>query len=93
MISNFTDTYLVQAGAELAYAVPFLSVAVLAGTAAYVAVARNDLEKAEGLADQRRIATEQAEAARLRLVNEMEVLQDKDTKLVSRVSWVSGLYG
>lgn len=79
-----------QAGAELASMVPMLSATVLVSTAIYVEAARTDVKKAEDLADQRRITIEDEDAARLRLVHEMKVLQNKETKFVGRLHWIFG---
>lgn len=85
LIWMFPDISSVQTGAELAFAFPLLSVTVLGSTALYVTTAQKNVQKAEELADQHRKDIEEAEAARLRLVHEMQVLQDKETKLVSRL--------
>jgi hypothetical protein len=70
-------------GVELSFGVPMLGLAVLGGTATWIYHAESKVKKAKKLAEERHEAIERAEASRLRLVQEMQVLQDKATDLVS----------
>ncbi|KAH0032699.1 hypothetical protein KCU78_g2578, partial [Aureobasidium melanogenum] len=70
-------------GVELSFGAPVLGVAVLSCTAAYVFNAASKVKQAQERAKERHQAIEEAEASRVRLVQEMKVLQDKETDLAT----------